>query len=412
MANRRIVGPRPRPLPRSLVPLDDETLPGYILRLSHRLDLEPAQVIDVTGLRPNSTVGTATAILGLPEPTLATFARVTRLAQNEASALLMTSLADRYPPLNPWFLGRFGALRAIVSGEPWVLVSSTRYCNQCLAGDGSAIQDAHGGAWKRAWRLPITFACLTHQRLLAHRCEQCGQLIHNHAGTVGAHGLITHSRIGGLHPAQCRSPLAAVKPGEGKRAMRPACGLRLDRVHDAPLVDTPTLRRLLAVQRDLTMLLEGRRSTAISCGLQTPAPNYFVDLRVVTELLSSSWPAARAFAPSAAIATAVDRTVEARQPETSTQRNGRTKTHRAAPHRRPPLPADACGALLATTMQILGTLKSPDDAAELLAELLEHDQTRQPTSSIGLADRVLQRAQNDCSRGLRTAIGIITQKMP
>ncbi|MFI5501081.1 TniQ family protein [Nocardia asteroides] len=412
MSNRRITGPRSSPLPRSLAPLDDETLPGYILRLSHRLDLAPAQVIDVTGLRSNTTIGTTTAILGLPERTLATFARITRLEHTEASELLMTSLADRYPPLDPTFLGRFGELRAIVSGEPWVLVSSTRYCNQCLAGDGSTVQEAHGGAWKRAWRLPITFACLTHRRLLAHRCEQCGHRIHNRAGSTGPHGLILHSTIAGLHPAQCRSPLRLVKPGDGKRAMLSACGFRLDRTHDAPAVDTLTMSRLLAVQRDLTLLLENRGSTALSCGLESPAPNYFVDLRVVTELLSSSWPAARAFAPSAAIAIIVDKTVEARQPEISTQRNGRIKTHRAAPHRRPPLPADECGALLSTATQILGTLKSPADAAELLAELLEHDRTRQPTSSIGLTDRVLQRAQNDCSPGLRTAIDIITQKMP
>ena len=38
------------PLPRSLDPLPDESLPGYLLRLAHRLGLAPARVMQLTGL--------------------------------------------------------------------------------------------------------------------------------------------------------------------------------------------------------------------------------------------------------------------------------------------------------------------------------------------------------------------------
>ena len=41
---------RPRPLPRSLDPLPDESLIGFMLRLSHRLDLPPARIATLTGL--------------------------------------------------------------------------------------------------------------------------------------------------------------------------------------------------------------------------------------------------------------------------------------------------------------------------------------------------------------------------
>lgn len=39
----------PSPLPRSLDPLPDEALPGYVLRLAHRLGLSPARVLRLTG---------------------------------------------------------------------------------------------------------------------------------------------------------------------------------------------------------------------------------------------------------------------------------------------------------------------------------------------------------------------------
>ncbi len=39
------------PLPRSLDPLPDEVLPGYLLRLAHRLDRTPARILQLTGSR-------------------------------------------------------------------------------------------------------------------------------------------------------------------------------------------------------------------------------------------------------------------------------------------------------------------------------------------------------------------------
>jgi len=38
------------PLPRSLDPPPDEALPGYLLRLAHRLGLAPARIMQLTGL--------------------------------------------------------------------------------------------------------------------------------------------------------------------------------------------------------------------------------------------------------------------------------------------------------------------------------------------------------------------------
>lgn len=404
MGKAPIPRPRTTPFPRGLDPLTDETLPGYILRLAHRLDLPPARVIGVTGLRPNTTIGTATAILGLPEQAIADFALATNLSRAEARELLLTALADRYPPLDPYFLGRHGELRAVVGGEEWVLTRSTRYCARCLAGDGSLIQTRHGGPWRRIWRLPIIFSCLAHRRLLAHRCPQCQHLIHHHGGDTNSHGLVTYSTFAGLHPAQCRFPLPASETHPRILGHRQPCGFRLDHDHQPPRVSPSALAHLLTLQDHLTALLQGPRTTTVSCGVQTPAPTYFVDLRLIAELISSSWPAARSFAPTEEIADLVDKALETRQPETFSRRNGHSHTQRAAAHRRPPLPADECGALLATATAVLNTINDPVTAAELLAELHQRDRTRTPTGPSGLLARVWPRARTYCSDGLRTAI--------
>lgn len=48
----------------------------------------------------------------------------------------------------------------------WRQQDTSRFCPRCLA---------NGGAWQPAWRLPLTFHCLTHHTPLAEHCGGCGQ---------------------------------------------------------------------------------------------------------------------------------------------------------------------------------------------------------------------------------------------
>jgi hypothetical protein len=101
-------GPRPktgvRPLPRSLDPLADESLVGYLLRLAHQLDLSPARIAVLTGLTeahlPSIPAG---RLLALTPDHTATLARATHLSTGEITALTLISFADRYPPVIPRF---------------------------------------------------------------------------------------------------------------------------------------------------------------------------------------------------------------------------------------------------------------------------------------------------------------------
>lgn len=195
-----------RPLPRSLDPLPDESLPGYVLRLAHRLDRAPGRIAQLTGLsrpllpRRDTPRIPAVRMLYLDTATAATFANANRLSAPEVAGLCLDRLRSRYPPLDLDYqviTVRHRQASGIPGLARWVFTRSTRYCPQCLAGDGSSIQRAHGGAWQQLWRLPPIFVCTTHQRLLAHECPSCHQPVHSHRGNTA---LVPRPQDASLHP--------------------------------------------------------------------------------------------------------------------------------------------------------------------------------------------------------------------
>src|ERR1039457_5862221 len=162
------------PLPRSLDPLPDESLPGYRLRLAHRLGLAPARVMQVTGLADSREPARRSLMMRLDEARADAFCRITRLTAAEASQLSMSSMSGRYPWAAPQATADQWGPRALAS--PWVFTSATRYCPQCLAGDGSPIQLQH--------------------RLLEHVCPSCRQPALS-AGPGAPALLIPHASDGG-----------------------------------------------------------------------------------------------------------------------------------------------------------------------------------------------------------------------
>ncbi|MEU6393623.1 TniQ family protein [Streptomyces sp. NPDC046939] len=285
----------PAPLPCSLDPLPDECLPGFILRLSHRLERSPARLLVLTGLtaavprRPGGRPG-YTLTMRLPPRIRDAFAHATRLTAAEADALCLASLRPRYPVPDLDAVARGGQQRP----DWWVFHAASRYCPQCLAGDGSAIQQAHGGAWKRAWRLPVSFSCTTYTRFLEHSCPRCGHLALHHGG-AGTPFLPQSTLI--EHPAVCRILLPSPR-------QRVPCGTRLDQ-HTAR--QSPPSRHLLALQHRLDELLQDQGpQTTTSIGQQVAASTYFTDLRVATHLVISTWPHGRPLVQPSGLADTVD----------------------------------------------------------------------------------------------------------
>ncbi len=315
-----------RALPRSLDPLEDESLRGYLLRLAHLYGAAPSEIAICTGLvssaSPRNTVRIPMRFLhDLDEQRLNAFARATHLTSDETRRLLTAPLGRRYGPLNTRLLAETRTPAGILQNNSWILTRTTRYCPRCLSGDGSAIQERHGGSWRRSWRLPPVFACLRHQRLLLHSCPRCGQDIN--ATRTGS--LIARGSESGLHPAQCRATL----PGT-----RTVCGTWLagdgvDRTPQAPA----TVAALLRLQYHFDGLLapNGPKSVG-SFGWMIPAAQYFIDLRALSGLIFMTWPQARELAGTEALAVLVDREAERRHAEFAKSRAPAGKQRRASHH--------------------------------------------------------------------------------
>lgn len=107
-----------------------------------------------------------------------------------------------------------------------------------------------------------------------------------------------------LHPAQCRSD---PKPAADNRRGA-VCGADLSRERPSrSREDAASLEVLLALQQRLDALLSAHGpSRANSCGKLVPVAQYFIDLRIVASLVLSSWPEAGPYAPTAALAQAIE----------------------------------------------------------------------------------------------------------
>jgi hypothetical protein len=166
----------PRPLPRGLDPLPDESIVGFVLRLARRLEIPPARVVELTGL--NTGHRSSTSALGLAVHVVPAarhaFAHATRLTAAETDNLFLSALGDRYPAAQPSRgPNRWGSTTYF---DRWLFTRSTRYCPACLTGEDTELGRALGGAWRRTWRLPVVFACTEHRRYLDHQCPACRQL--------------------------------------------------------------------------------------------------------------------------------------------------------------------------------------------------------------------------------------------
>ncbi|WP_159047383.1 TniQ family protein [Streptomyces sp. XY332] len=294
-------------------PLEGEALSGYLLRLAHRLGVDPLSLYIRTGLtgsRPEGTkITRVTPALGfnLDDVSLDAFSRTTRLSREEVTRLLVAPLGVRYGPLSTEYSKSQADERSrFVS--PWVLSDRTQYCPDCLAGDRSSqIEQAHGGAWQRIWRLSAVFACLRHGRFLRQRCPHCGEQVQGEAKN-----LIARPRDGELHPTQCRGST----PVETLRAARPACGANLAKTDQLQDFLPPASRSREAVfatqERLLSFLASDGPEHVNSVGWLVPTAQYFTDLRTVATLILMTWPEARTHAATSTLAKILDQEAEQR----------------------------------------------------------------------------------------------------
>ena len=350
-----------RPLPRSLDPLQDESLQGFLLRLSCRLRIAPLRLARLTGCAAASSPAISRqSMIGLGAET---FAHATRLTTSEADALTLVPWAARYPPIGG-ALSRSSPGRSAIR-ESWLFSPGIRYCPSCLRGDGSPVQEQYGGPWRKYWLLPVAFACPQHRMLLMDDCP------HEHSpAEQGNWQLIRRAADSALHPAQCRRPAPAAGRGPGS----PACGARLDLAgtgDSEPIPASPDTQ-----QRVLSLLTNPHTAEA--------AASTFTDIRVVTALLCDSWPLGQELMDPR-MAAAVGRHVR------------RLNVSPYRPLARPPGDVLSAAGLLTAAVTIL-------DSPDLAGTVARHVQTRKAGSpSKSSWARVLDRHHSECSAALRDA---------
>ncbi|MFE1453261.1 TniQ family protein [Streptomyces olivaceoviridis] len=362
-----------RPLPRSLLPLPGESLPGLLLRLAHRLDLSPGRLSMVTGLVHGGKVhigrSTTSHLLMLTSSDRDRFASSLRLLPQQADQLTMRPLFGRFPPVAEALTRPSDPSQLRPRGyfPPWLLGASTRYCPFCLAGDGSDIQRRHGGAWKLQWRLGVVFLCTEHRIFLQDACPACEMPAHCGHPT-GTLKLVASATIGGLHPAQCRNVV-------GSRASD-LCGDRMDAPgHIAP--SPPPSVDVIRLQQRLLGLLHPSHDAA-------SAFTAFSDLQVVAAIVCATWPAAATVTPEHPLATALDDHVaEVRQADPEAM----THIARGNLWVTPPRSAIATAGLLDISSRLLAL---PPDALEHALRVLLSTAPAERTSGWGNTWRLLQ----------------------
>jgi TniQ len=367
------------PLPRSLEPLSGESLVSYLLRLGHRLDLSPLHLIRAAGwikhgANPNHFPGSL--LLDLPRPQAEAFARLTGQTTREASALTLAQWRDRYPPIARSLPGSGRMMRP----DAWLYVGSPRFCPSCLAGDGTRVQQLHGGPWLKLWHLPIVFACTEHRIYLEAECPHCGQPHDTHGP------LVQRANDHTLHPAQCRWTVNAAAP----RRKSFACAGRLDHTdagRDRPQPTADALR----FQKSLRGRLKSPTRT-------TDASEYFTDLRLATALINATWPHGRDLL-DADTAERIDANSRKLHDGPGGRRNQQV-------HDMPPRDPIACGALLMTADRLLSRDDLPDLISDLTRAAFGSPSSRTPWAVL------YDRHKSDCSERLRQVAEPVTRTFP
>ncbi|MEU6472435.1 TniQ family protein [Streptomyces massasporeus] len=354
-------------LPRSLKPAPGELLPGYFLRLAHRVGVAPLDLAHRCGLTSGTELSTR-FLVRLTEREAQRIGTVCRLDPAEAHTLTLARQYPGYAPVGDVYLGRHQS-HTTMANDGWVFTSFSRYCPDCLT------DTAHlpgGPVWHSAWRLPHTFLCTRHNRLLAWRCPICQAPAFSNGYATNdrwRRAQLTPAPAQRLHPAQCRHRAGT--------ARTPACGHRLDHEASTPPLPAPQMAR---AHERLAAAAESRPENLTESFIQPVAAEvFFHDVRLIALVVSRTWPAASDLLAA----------------YTSTLNSGdRTDGWVARSHDAPPADPLAAAALFSTVVRLL----DHPDAEMIVARLLGR------IPAVGPGRPRLRRLTPHCSPALRAIL--------
>lgn len=337
-----------RQLSRSLDPLPGESLPGFLMRVSYRLERSPRRIAVLCGLA-NGDACSQAYIRFLPDDLKQRVASTLRLTADEVTALTLQQFSATYSPLGKMQLNaKRAGFEAMVK---WASSGSSRYCPECLKGDGSPIEEKYGGPWKLLWHLPVVFACVRHRRLLEHTCPSCELPLNGTTG--GKRNLVKNLGLIGTHPLECRNRLPPSTEGHSTSLHGAPCGARLDQAAErgSRILISGELAEYLALQQKI---LDRLTPNFVASGrISSQHWTYFPDLLAITQLIKLAWPVGVETFPWLHLASRIESHVRPLLNQLVSQREVKERSNRFD-MKAAPVESELCGALLLAADTILG----------------------------------------------------------
>jgi hypothetical protein len=333
-----------RRLPIVVAPIIGESFASYVTRLAADIGTDLLAVMHATGLVDTERKNAIPRGYGvyLHAHRLQSFAHAVGEPSDRISAMLLgrfdgiaVDLSDLTPD-NP-DTGRRVARRE------WVFFIGSHVCPECIA---------ENGAWRLAWKLPWSFACVKHRRLLVDRCPRCGNQPGGERSTGGVRSGLEPALVGIVPQPHCcsHSCVRSVVPGAGQ-----PCGELLTNVRSDRL---PADSTAVVAQATIDQLLSPT-SNDLLCAHVAALP-YFRNLRSICAFLMHVLePADFPDVPPSTLAALVEHVASR---HVSSTRSGKTRS-RLRYFTRVPRNAALMAALVPRALEIL---ESRDD------ELLEH----------------------------------------
>lgn len=188
-----------RTLPIRIAPIGGEAIDSWLEAIAHRTHTSFSELLTAVGLSPFSGMSTPSWVVCLNTDEAATTGAATGIDPDVLRTMTLHHYSDRAVSIKP-------DDRMLSRVFPWGPGRGSRFCPACL--------DATGGRWQLSWRLGWTFACTTHNCLLADACPGCGavQRVRTHIGEmVPQPGRCSHPALDatGRTPGRCSTDLAA-----------------------------------------------------------------------------------------------------------------------------------------------------------------------------------------------------------
>jgi len=355
----------PRQLPASRVePLPGESFSSYVERLAATQPL-PVPLITLLfhiGIIDDEAVKLISHGYGitLPPERLILFAHATRLSVPQARSLLLESYDGRVLDLTDLDPSDANSVRYLALRE-WAYFVGSHFCPDCIGEDT---------AWRLAWKVPWSFACVKHQRLLADLCPRCARRPGNLRSDLGGGPRFASMRP---EPGRCMNPPAVGSGGPGRLAL--PCRQPLAQVKTLELQGWDG-----ALQTQVKLDQAMQSGTVLVAGTPVPSLQYFQHLRsVCAMLLYSAFPEDLQVGPpellQAVRGYAENRTDALEERIVQQQKSGTRGGPAPAAYRGAPQSAALMAAILPTAVEMLGS-PSPTVLQTQLAWLVDRMRDR------------------------------------